>query len=50
LANITLLDANQLEKPGSPGWYVTTVKLDMEARYMIERVSRRSPQVLQAVK
>jgi len=29
---------------GSPGWYVTTVKLDLEARRVIERVGKDSPQ------
>ncbi len=27
-------------------WYVTTVKLDLEARGLIERIPRKSPQVL----
>ncbi|MBD3257770.1 hypothetical protein GF377_05000 [candidate division GN15 bacterium] len=31
---------------GSVGWYVTTVKLDLEARKKIERVGSKSPQVL----
>ena len=31
---------------GSVGWYTTTVKFDMEARGVIERVPGRSPQVL----
>ena len=31
---------------GSIGWYTTTVKLDLEARGLIERVPGRSPQVL----
>jgi hypothetical protein len=31
---------------GSIMWYVTTVKLDLEARGLIERVPRTSPQVL----
>lgn len=34
---------------GSIPWYVTTVKLDMEARGLIERVQRSSPQVLRRV-
>ena len=29
---------------GSAPWYVTTVKLDLEARGVIERVSKSSPQ------
>ncbi len=31
---------------GSVGWYATTVKLDLEARGLIERVPGQSPQVL----
>jgi hypothetical protein len=31
---------------GSIGWYTTTVKLDLEARGLIERVPGRSPQAL----
>ena len=32
--------------PGSVSWYVTTVKLDLEARGLIERVPGRKPQHL----
>ncbi|MCA0987367.1 DUF6958 family protein [Guptibacillus algicola] len=35
---------------GSPSWYVTSVKLDLEARGIIERVTKSSPQKLQIVK
>jgi hypothetical protein len=31
---------------GSIGWYTTTIKLDLEARGLIERVPGRWPQVL----
>jgi hypothetical protein len=31
---------------GSIGWYTTTVKLDLEARGVIERVPNRSPQLV----
>lgn len=31
---------------GSIGWYVTTVKLDLEARCLIERIPKRTPQHL----
>ncbi len=31
---------------GSYGWYTTTVKLDLEARGLIERVPKKSPQHL----
>ncbi|MCF6137710.1 DUF6958 family protein [Pseudalkalibacillus berkeleyi] len=35
---------------GSPSWYVTSVKLDLEARGIIERLAKTSPQQLQLVK
>ncbi len=35
---------------GSVPWYVTSVKLDLEARGMIERVPQVSPQQLRLVK
>jgi hypothetical protein len=35
---------------GSIPWYVTTVKLDLEARNMVERVKGASPQRLRLVK
>ena len=31
---------------GSIGWYLTTVKLDLEARHLIERIPGQSPQQL----
>lgn len=31
---------------GSIGWYVTTVKLDLEARELIERIPGTSPQMI----
>ena len=31
---------------GSVGWYTTTVKLDLEARGLIERVPGKTPQIL----
>ena len=34
---------------GSIPWYVTTVKLDLEARGVLERVSKSSPQRLRLV-
>jgi hypothetical protein len=33
----------------SPGWYATTVKLDLEARGLIERLPGRGPQRLKRV-
>ena len=40
-----------LEEPfdGSLSWYVTTVKLDLEARDLLERVPGSSPQRLRLV-
>ena len=35
---------------GSTGWYTTTVKLDLEARGVIERIPNSSPQQLRLVK
>ena len=35
---------------GSVGWYVTSVKLDLEARGVMERVDGRSPQRLRLVR
>ena len=34
---------------GSISWYVTTVKLDLEAREVIERIPHRRPQQLRLV-
>lgn len=41
-----LLSASELENLGSVGWYTTTVKLDLEARGLIERVPGSNPQRL----
>ena len=35
---------------GSVGWYVTSVKLDLEARGVLERIDGRSPQRLRLVR
>lgn len=35
---------------GSVGWYLVSVKLDLEARNMIERIPGTSPHVVQLVK
>lgn len=35
---------------GSIGWYLTTVKLDLEARGLIERVPNKKPQYLRLIK
>lgn len=34
---------------GSIGWYTTTVKLDLEARGVIERIPKKSPQILRLI-
>lgn len=34
---------------GSPSWYCTVVKLDLEARNIVERVDRSSPQRVRLV-
>ena len=34
---------------GSIGWYLTTVKLDLEARQIIERIPGKKPQQLRMV-
>lgn len=34
---------------GKPGWYVTTVKLDLEARKVVERIPKTSPHQLRLV-
>ena len=45
------VEANLAEPfSGSIGWYTTTVKLDLEARGLVERIPGRSPQVLRLVK
>ena len=31
---------------GSISWYVTTIKLDLEARGIIERIPKKRPQTL----
>lgn len=36
--------SNQFE--GSPSWYCTAVKLDLEARNIVKRVNTSSPQIL----
>lgn len=43
LANEILAEA---KFEGKPGWYVTTVKLDLEAREVIKRVPKTSPHQL----
>ncbi len=41
-----MLTAEQRRKIGSVTWYTTTVKLDMEAKGLIERVPKAKPQRL----
>ena len=47
-AELTEAVGNKLEGnfDGSIGWYVTTVKLDMEARNVIERIPKQQPTTL----
>ena len=40
------LSADEIKNLGSVGWYTTTVKLDLEARGLIERVPGAKPQYL----
>ena len=35
---------------GSIGWYTTTIKLDLEARGLIERIPGRRPQMIQLIR
>lgn len=47
---LTRIGRGVLEKEefeGSPMWYITTIKLDLEARGLIERIPKSSPQQLQ---
>lgn len=44
------LSANERDAVGSVNWYVTAVKLDLEARKRIERVPHSSPQRLRRVR
>jgi hypothetical protein len=44
------LDTKERHAIGSVGWYVTTVKLDLEARKRIERVPGSNPQRLRRVR
>jgi hypothetical protein len=53
---ITFLELNQTVRSrltgkfeGSVSWYVTTIKLDLEARHLIERVPGIRPQQLRIV-
>ena len=50
---LTRVGKRVLEKAGfdgSPMWYLTTVKLDLEARNIIERLPKKSPQEIRLVK
>ncbi len=40
------LNEDELERLGSLGWHVTTVKLELEVREEVERVPDRIPQVI----
>lgn len=43
------LPPDELDKLDSVSWYTTTVKLDMEARGLIERIPGSRPQALRIV-
>ena len=45
-AEVERLTPSSLWENSSAGWYTTTVKLDLEARGLIERIPRSSPQRL----
>ncbi len=45
-AEVARLTPSGLWEKSSAGWYTTTVKLDLEARGLIERIPRSSPQRL----
>lgn len=45
-AVLQLLPGGQIPGGGSIGWYTTTVKLDLEARGLIERIPGSNPQRL----
>ena len=40
------VDEISLKFDGKVLWYITTVKLDLEARKLIERIPKTSPQIL----
>lgn len=45
----TVKETHQADFDGSISWYVTTVKLDLEARGVVERMGKKSPQRLRLV-
>ena len=45
-AEVERLTPSSMWEKSSVGWYTTTVKLDLEARGLIERIPRSSPQRL----
>lgn len=45
-----ILTVDEVRGLGSVSWYTTTVKLDLEARGIIERAKKSSPQRLRLVK
>ena len=46
---ILALESRLTDFDGSIPWYVTTVKLDLEARGLIERLPKSSPQRLRRI-
>ncbi len=45
-----LIPAPDLETLGSVSWYTTTIKLDLEARGLIERIPGSHPQRIKLIK
>jgi hypothetical protein len=50
LTGIVEKDLTRNQFDGKPLWYITTVKLDLEARKVIERIPKTNPQKLRIAK
>jgi hypothetical protein len=46
----TNLSPDEVEKLGSVSWYTTSVKLDLEARGLLERIPGSRPQALRLIR